>query len=276
MTTLLKGQYQLGDLVMGKHTNIVVTNFEVQPYDLNAQDYQISRSDEMRFGKDNFKPTGIQMTMEVIYNWLLDPWKASNPNFWADKPTVNDLAEEWRANDIRGMWGQIKPLYFCGRDGITKMVFGRPGSFTAEKVSELSTVVKCIGEFRRADTVSYHSTEYAINMTTSSNVARQYGNTDTWCRILVNGPATNPAFNIAGQVIQVNATITSGQIMEISSYPWARRIVTNVGQNLRNALSSGSVYLDKLKVPMGVVPARIVSGASSATFVWRDAWSAIE
>lgn len=276
MTTLLKGQYKLGDITMGKHTNIVVTNFDAQSYDLNAQDYQISRSDETRFGTDNFKPTTIQITMEVIYNWLLDPWKATNPNFWLDKPTVNDLAEEWRANDIRNMWGQIKPLYYCGRDGITKMVFGRPGQFSSEKVSELSTVVKCIGEFRRADTVSYRSTESAVTMTTATNVARLEGNTDTWCRILVNGPATNPSFNVAGKIIQVNATISSGQIMEISSYPWARRIVTSTGVNLRNALSAGSVYLDKLKVPVGVSPARIVSGATSASFVWRDAWSAIE
>lgn len=274
--TLLKGQYQLGNLVFGKHTNIIVTNFDVQPYDINAQDYQISRSDEMRFGADNFKPTSIQITMEVIYNWLLDPYKPTNPSFWLDKPTVNEIATEWRANDVRNNWGQIKPLYYCGRDGVSKMIFGRPGQFSSEKVSENSTVVKCIGEFRRADTVAYSATEYAVSMTGSSNISRSGGDADTWCRILVNGPATNPAFNIAGQAVQVNATIGSGQIMEISSYPWARRIVTSTGVNLRNALSVGSVYLDKLKIPMGVIPARLVSGAAGATFLWRDAWSAVE
>lgn len=274
--TLLPGQYQLGDLVMGKHTNIIVTNFEAQPYDVNAQDYQISRSDEMRFGSDHFKPTSVQMTMEVIYNKLLEPFAASDPNFWSDKPTVNDIAEEWRANDVRNSWGQIKPLYYCGRDEITKMIFGRPGQFSAEKVSENSTVVKCIGEFRRADTIVYESTETYISMTGSSNVARQNGNTDTWCRILVYGPATNPAFNIAGKTIQVNASIGSGVTMEISTYPWARRIVTSTGINLRNALSVSSDYLDQIKLPMGLVPAQIISGASSANFVWRDAWSAVE
>lgn len=87
--TLLPGQYQLGDLVMGKHTNIIVTNFEAQPYDVNAQDYQISRSDEMRFGSDHFKPTSVQMTMEVIYNKLLEPFAASDPNFGAtNRPSM--------------------------------------------------------------------------------------------------------------------------------------------------------------------------------------------
>ncbi len=274
--TLLKGQYQLGNIVMGKHTNIIVTGVDVQPYDVNAQDYQISRSDEMRFGIDSFKPTVISMNMEVIYNWLLEPYQNTIPNFWVGKPTVNDLAKEWRANDIRSQWGAIKPLYFCGRDGINKMVFGRPGQFTSEKVSELSTVVKCVGEFRRADTLSYAVNESFVNFGASTNIVRGTGNSESWCRVLINGPATNPSISIAGKKVQVLATIASGQVLEINSYPWSRRIVTSAGVNLRNAISSDSVYLDKLKVPMGTFTANVLGGVSQATLLWRDAWSAIE
>lgn len=273
--TLRKGQYQIGDIVMGAGTNIIVTSFNPQSYDLNAQDYQITRSDEMRFGVDSFKPTTIQMNLEVIYNWLLPPFQDTISNFWQDKPTVNDLADEWRANDVRTQWGQIKPLYYCGRDGIEKMIFGRPGQFTAEKVSEKSTVVKCTADFRRADTLVYGTTENVAQLGSNTSVNRTVGNAETWYRIVVNGPATNPAFLINGKTIQLNATIPSGQFVEISSYPWARRIVSNTGTNLRNTLSTTSTYLDKLKLPMGVVEAKVTSGAT-AYLAWRDAWSAIE
>ena len=274
--TLTKGQYQIGDIVFGAGTNIIVTNFQAQSYDVNAQDYQISRSDETRFGFDTFKPTTISMNLEVIYNWLLDPFKNTIPNFWADKPTVSDLATEWRANDIRNSWGAIKPLFFCGRDNINKMVFGRPGQFSAEKVSHNSTVVKCVAEFRRADTLVYAVDESAKALTGSTNVIRSVGDSDSWCRIIIPGPATNPAIQIGNNTIQVNTTVVSGKLLEINSYPWSRRIVNRDGLNLRNSLSSSSIYLDKLKLPMGTSTARIVSGATSATLYWRDAWSAID
>lgn len=155
--TLQKGQFQLDGLVFGAGTNIIVTQFDAQPYDLNVQDYQVTRADSIRFGYDSLKPTVATLTMEVIYNWKLPPWP--NGTFWQDKPTVEDLAIAWRGDATRVSWGAMMPLYFCGRDGITKMILGRPGQFTAEKPSHRSTVVKCMGEFRRADTVVYSALE---------------------------------------------------------------------------------------------------------------------
>lgn len=157
LTTLAKGQFKLGNIVFGAGTNILVTQFDAQPYDLNVQDYQITRSDSIRFGYDSFKPTTISINMEVIYNWKLPPYP--NGTFWANKPTVEDLARVWRGDDVRTVWGSMMPLYFCGRSGIQKMILGRPGQFTAERPSHKSTIVKCVGEFRRADTVVYSAVE---------------------------------------------------------------------------------------------------------------------
>lgn len=159
--TLQKGQFQLNGLTFGKGTNIIVSNFDVQPYDLNVQDYQVVRSDSMRFGYDNFKPTSIGISMEVIYNWKIPPFDSlpGASSFWADKPTVEDLAVVWRGDNVRTSWGAVLPLYFCGKTGITKMILGRPGQFTAEKVSENSTIVKCMAEFRRADTLVYSAVD---------------------------------------------------------------------------------------------------------------------
>lgn len=159
--TLLKGQFKIGDLVFGTNTNIIVTNFDVQPYDINVQDYQVVRSDSMRFGYDNFKPTSINISMEVIYNWKIPPYDTlpGASSFWSEKPTVETLSQIWRADNVRTSWGVVMPLYFCGKSGITKMVLGRPGQFTAEKVSTNSTIVKCMGEFRRADTLVYSAVD---------------------------------------------------------------------------------------------------------------------
>lgn len=274
--TLTKGQYQIGDIVFGNGTNIIVTSFEVQSYDLNAQDYQISRSDETRFGTDTFKPTTISMNIEVIYNWLLDPFKSTIPNFWADKPTVGDLSSEWRADDVRSSWGAIKPLFFCSRDGLTKMIFGRPGQFSAEKPSHLSPIIKCVAQFRRADTYVYAVAEEAKALTSSTTVTRSAGDTDTWCRVVIHGPASNPGIQIGSEYIFVERTIPAGKSIEINTYPWSRRVIDSDGLNLRNYLASDSSYLDKIKVPMGTTPARIVRGAQSANLYWRDAWSAVE
>lgn len=249
---LVKGQYQLGDIVMGHGTNIIVENFDVKPYDINTQDYQVSRSDEVRFGYDAIKPTTIEMQMVVIYNWLLDPFKGTRTNFWHNMPTAGQLANAWRANDIRTRWGDMEPLYFCGRDGIGKVIFGRPGQFGVEKTAANSTLVKCVGEFRRADTYAYSAYENFVQL--SSNAVPQYlwrgqGDTDTWMRIVGYGPLTNPKITIGEYSITLNATIPAGQSFEISSYPWQRRAIGSDGTNLRNFLVNDSAYLDRIKIP---------------------------
>lgn len=273
---LVRGQYQIGDIVFGRGTNIIVEQFDAKPYDVNAQDYQVSRTDEMRFGYDNFKPTTVEIQMQVIYNWLLDPYKGTRTNFWHNMPTVNDLATEWRGNDVRSSWGALKPLYYCGRDNIGKIIFGRPGQFSAEKVTSQSTFVKCVGEFRRSDTYSYTATEYATTMTSNSTITRTLGNADTWFRVVINGPATNPSVQVGNGTIQVMTTLASGKSLEISSYPWARRVVNSDGVNLRSSVTGASTYLDKMTLPMGISNARILSGATSAYVAWRDTWTEIE
>lgn len=256
--TLQPGQYQLGDIRFGAGTNIIVTNFDAQPYDLNAQDYQTNRSDSMRFGYDSFKPTTISISMEVIYNWKLPPFV--NGNFWLDKPKVEDLAAEWRGDSIRNEWGAIMPLYFCGRDGITRVIYGRPGQFTAEKPSHRSTIIKCMGEFRRADTLAYSTNESSVQL--FSNAAPQYlkrttGNAASWLRIIGIGPLVNPVITVGENQIELNITVAAKEAFEISSYPWQRRAVKSDKTNLRNNLVGETPYLDKMMLPVNeFVPVR--------------------
>jgi hypothetical protein len=269
---LVKGQYQIGDIVMGHGTNIIIEGFDVKPYDVNAQDYQITRSDEMRFGYDSFKPTTIEIQASVIYNYLLPAFTGTRTNFWHNMPTVSDLAMEWRANDIRNSWGEMKPLWFCGRDGIGKIIFGRPGQFGVEKADSKSTIVKCVAEFRRADTLVYSATENAVNLT--HNAVPQYlwrgvGDASTWFRIVGVGPLTNPVITVGENQIELGVSFAAGEAFEISSYPWQRRAVKSDRTNLRNSLIGDTPYLDKMMIPVKqFVPIR---WSSSNVNMWQPA-----
>src|ERR1051325_6079490 len=64
---LLPGQYQIGDLVLGRHTAYQVENFDEQAYNVNAQDQQRLVSDEIDFGQDNLDPQPA-----VFKIWILD------------------------------------------------------------------------------------------------------------------------------------------------------------------------------------------------------------
>jgi hypothetical protein len=269
---LTQGQYQIGDIVFGRRTNIVVENFDPKSYDVNAQDYQVTRSDEVRFGYDSFKPTTIEISMTVIRNWLLNPFKGTIPNFWADRPTASQLAAEWRGNDVRTQWGEMKPLYFCGKDQVGKIIYGRPGQFTMEKSSHLSTLTKCVGEFRRADTLVYSAVESTVLL--SHNAVPQYlrrtrGDAPSWLRIIGQGPLTNPVITIGDCQIRINDNFAAGEVFEVSSYPWQRRAVDNDSNNLRNLLVGNSSYLDTLKLPYNqFVPVRWTSDQVNTWVPW--------
>lgn len=261
---LVPGQYQLGNIVMGKGTNIKI-EFDVKPADINNQDYQVVRSDETRFGLDAFKPTTIEMQLDVLNNYLLPDYVNDIPNYWHGMPSQSDLAYLWRNDDYRNVWGAMVPLYCCGKDGIGKMIFGRPGQFASQHETEYSEWVTCIGEFRRADTLAYSVVEYGAELTSNADpdyLIRTLGdNVDTWLRIVLEGPITNPVITIGEYEIKlVDTTIAADELVEISTYPWQRRIINNKRVNLAQKLSGTTPYLDKIRLPYGVpVPVRWTS-----------------
>ena len=65
------GQYQIGDFVFGFGTLFNVEDFDIGGYEVNNQDFQVTASDEIRFGKDSFKPLPIQLIVNARENRLL-------------------------------------------------------------------------------------------------------------------------------------------------------------------------------------------------------------
>lgn len=288
---LISGQYQIGDLVFGRGTTVPVEVFDPKPYDINAQDTQLSRNDEVYFGVDQLKPTTIEITFHVRYNWLLPHYVGLIPNFWSEMPTVADFAREWKADEIRQIPNQVKPLYKCGRDGITKIIFGRPGQFTPADNPDFTEAVQCLGEFRRLDTFGYSLNETGFVLTQAApngTINGTQGNAPSWFRVLMTGPINHPIFTFTNTyqrgdiTIDFNYNVAVGEVVEISSYPWQRRIVNAATPplNLARKLIGDSPYLDRMRfannASMAVTMAGAgMTGATKAVVLWHDAYQVV-
>ena len=276
------GQYKIGNLVMGPYTPFKIESIDIANYEINAQDFQTQSSDELRFGTDTLKPAPIQLTINVLANRPLHNIRGlinQNSTMTFNEPTLSDLQREWRAEDIRFQWGALKPLLFCGTDGITRQFYGRPGKFTYKMQRQVrSDYYQAIAEFRRADTLCYSDTEYYVTLSnTPTNYTRVRGDAPSWVRFLITGPVTNPVIDFGAQQLSLDTVIPAGKLVEISSYPWARRIVNSDGLSLAAYNSSADPYLDKIKFQAGVTTqiswtGTGLTGASNIKLFWRDAY----
>lgn len=260
---LISGQYQIGRHIFGRGTTVRVETFDIKPYDINPQDHQVSLSDEIRFGIDSFKPTLIEITFHVLHNKLLPGYEDLFPNFWEDMPKAADFQKEWRFDEGRKIWGSIKPLYVCGKDDVTRMVYGRPRQFTYGKDSDYTESLQCLGQFQRSDTLAYTAHESYIELAGGVlpwYLTRTGGDSATWFRILAYGPMTNPKFTVGIHNIELNYEIEEGEVLEVSSYPWMRRAVDSKRINLAAYLMGKSEYLDRMQIPWAEeVPVRWTS-----------------
>jgi len=292
---LITGQWQIGDIVMGYGTNIKVDDIDVKSYDVDAKDYQVPRSDEKRFGQDSLVPTTIEFNFRILHNRLLPGYEDVLPNFWHSMPTIEDLQREWRFDAGRNRWGQVKPLYLKSKyDEREKIIFGRPGQFTVTQNDMYNggEVVEVLAEFRRGDTYTYSLYEYAVTLNQSfpTTVINGTGGTGpSWMRILIAGPINHPILTFSNLyqqdhdiVIDLDRNIASGEIVEINSEPWSRRVINNGSPplNLSPLLIGNTPYLDRLRFDFNsdVEVSLAGSGMNSSTTVlvlWRDVYQVI-
>jgi hypothetical protein len=254
-----KTRYQIGQIHFGADTNIPVSKCEIQPWNVNNQDFQIIRTDEVRFGIDTLVPAPIVFTMAVLNNWALEnmPSSAGGPVpdslLYQARSLLGQLANEWKATPVRQTWGAMKKLLFVDTDGITRRIYGRPGKFQHGPV-EQNEWVDVQAEFRRADTNAYADIEKVIEIGYNNDPTYIYreadqGDAPAWFRVLFYGPLTHPTVTVGHVQIELNLDIPSNCIVEVSSYPWMRRIVDSNNVNWRAALIGSSQYLDQLQIP---------------------------
>lgn len=285
--SLSEGQYKIGNTVFGSRTMYPVSSFESNSYQINGQDFQVTNTDEMRFGMDTFSPGTMSFTMAAIDNRILPSMAGytgiSPVSILSGSTLLERLAREWRADEIRSMWNAQKPLLIC-RAGVTHRVYGRPRKFTSGGKTMKSEWIDIVCDFQRADTLSYSDEEFAIEVlpsgsgTTTQTITRTDGEGPSWIRLLIVGPINNPVIKIGPHIVQISTNLAAGKLIELSAYPWDRRIVNSDGLNLSASLIGASPYLDQLAFPAHTSWAIGLAGGSTTIatkmfILWRNAYT---
>lgn len=282
------GQLQFGDTIMGPFTPFRVDKMDIGNYDVNTQDYQKPMSNEINFGQDTLKPAPVTLTINVMVNKALPNIAALTQDIramdFSHDPNLSDLQREWRAEEVMQEWGEQKPLLFCGSDSIVRQYYGRPGKFTYQKHrivdSQYYTVT---AEFRRSDTFAYTNQEYFVtcNPLESKTVTRAFGNATSWLRFFIFGPANHPIITWGSRQIELDWNIPAGGGVEISSYPWERRVVDMNNLSLAAYIITDKPYLDTIKFA-DKTPTLLSFNAtgtnadSKLVLAWQDAWQVMD
>lgn len=295
--TLSPYQYQLGGVIFGRNTEIIIQKTDIQPYNVATQDTSVPRSDETRFGIDNLLPGNIVFSMSVMENAPMLSMEALTGQYVDDILDLGDtklplLAKTWKARTTRMTWGASMPLLCCDRTGNVRRIYGRPGKFThASRYSDNTLWIDVMAEFRRMDTYAHNDIEYYVAHPTIDGIGlppgaspviaeRGEGDADAWLRVLIEGPATHPVISYGGNAIELNSVIPAGVIVEVSSYPWQRRLVDSLGINRRTEMIGATKYLDQLQFAAGtdIAVSWEATGTTSDSglfFLWREAYNVI-
>lgn len=292
-------QYQIGDILFGRNTNIPISSVEPQPYNVNAQDFQIPLTDENKFGVDTLVPGPIIFNMAILENYMLDqfsnvvPGNIEPDDVMALRGTIlGKLARLWKAKEVRTFWGMAMPLYFCDGNGQILRIYGRPGKFQYKpRANDRNSWIDIQAEFRRADTYAHSHIEYYIGDEADPHkgmapdadpvtAVRGDGDGDSWVRVLIFGPATHPVITYGDNTIELALTIPAGVVLELSSYPWSRRIVDDTGVNHRARMIGETRYLEEIIFPADeeLDISWTCTGADGDTqmyFLWREAYNVI-
>jgi hypothetical protein len=278
-------------VVFGRDTSIPISKVDIQPYNVNVQDFQVIRTDENRFGIDTLAPGPIVFTMAVLENYPLESMQhfSSLPmpdNLFAAKGThLPNLAKEWKSNDVRPNWGVMKSLLCCDGEGSVKRIYGRPGKFQyAPRYNDNTLWLDVQAEFRRGDTYAHNDIEYYVGPI-APNVAavtatRDDGDADSWLRVLIYGPASHPLIQYGGSTIELDLDVAAGVAVEVSSYPWQRRVVDSEGVNHRARVIGATRYLDQIRFPAGATfplgwTASGTTSQSEMFFLWRETYNVV-
>lgn len=278
-------QWQIGDLIFGEYTKYPVLGAAIGGYTVNNQDFQVVLSSTTSMRKDTHTAAPISFKMGVFDNAPAMRAYDALPDDLILKSSklLTALAREWKADEVRLRPGALKPLIYCDGYGSVRQIYGRPRKFMYTRKRPGSLFHKVDAEFARIDTLTYTDTEYAVSLVDGDDpvdYTREGGDAASWYRVHFIGPQTNPVVVIGDDEIQLQLAIPAGVTVEVSSYPWMRRIVDSNNINRRTTLIGNSKYLDRLTIPATTpVPmswqAVGTTGASKCLVLWRDAHNTV-
>lgn len=290
-------QYQIDDIVFGRDTQIPVQKVDIQTYNVNNQDFQVQRSDENRFGIDTLTPAPLVFTMSVLQNYMLDSMagfsNAPQPDdiFASNNSMLNALAASWKDIPLRLTWGATKPILFCDKFGKVVRIYGRPGKFThSPRHKDGESWIDVQAEFRRSDTYAHSDDEFYVASSINTGIlpnapdpiaaSRLDGDGDAWVRMLFLGPMVHPVVTYGNNILELNSTLDAGKVLEVSSYPWSRRVIDSDGINRRTEVIGDTLYLDQIRFYAGqsMNVSWTCDGSGPSTqmfFLWRESYNVI-
>lgn len=295
--SLKEGQWQIGSVVFGRYTKMPVENVEVGAYGSQVGDIQLSQTDEVRFGRDFFAPGTLTFTMAILNNRILPNMAVIDlsggvtfppdvENMFSAQPMLESLCFEWRADDIRTLFGYTKVLKYC-KFGIQKRLYGRPRKMALNVFNTRNEFVPVVAEFQRVDTFSYSDEEFAAvgassaAETTPIAVVRSGGSAPTWARFLITGPINHPVIKVGNLFyVDIDYNLPAGKVIEVNAYPWERRIIDSDGLNLAPKLVGVSPYMEKMRIPANAttnvgLSGSSTTGATALAVLWREAYSTL-
>ncbi|OBK14096.1 hypothetical protein [Mycobacterium asiaticum] len=281
---LTRGQWQIGELVMGPGTQYDVMPPKIGSYNVNNQDSQLPLTDTVLFGQDTFQGGTLTFTIGVKDNSPMRYIPNTLPTDLVTKASklLGVLQAEWKADEVKQQFGGAKALIHCDGYGVTKQIWGRPRKFEYTPKTKTSQWRTVTAEFQRLDTVCHADTESLAGLTLDADPVfySTGGDAACWFRVLLIGPQSHPIVNVGNNEIELNHDILAGVTVEVSSYPWMRRVIDSNGVNWRNKLIGQTKYLDQLQLPpSSPLPmswtAEDTSPASRCLVLWRDAYQVI-
>lgn len=275
---LRRYQWQIGEIVFGPNTQYEVLGTNIAGYTVNAKDSQIPNSDTTTMSKDTRSAQPITLTIGVRDNAPMPNMPNNLPADLVDKASklLGALQNEWFADDIKQQWGQYKALYYRDGYGLTKIIWGRPGKFQYTPKTKTSQFRKVTAEFRRMDALCYEETETVVNDLVEGADPVDYtigGEQNAWFRVLFYGPMSGPVAVLGNSEIQLDMDIAADKVVEVSSYPWSRRVIDSDGVAWRNKLIGATKYLDQLILPMNTpIPMSWSAAGTNADSKCLVAW----
>lgn len=288
MTTtrrLEEGQFEIGTTIFGRGTDYPVSSFEISSPESIPGDYQGPQADDIRFTQDYLTPSTVSWEMGVIANKLLA--NIANPqNIQTIEGLVSGrvlkerLVAEWRADEIRKIWGSVKPFRY-NQEGQTRIIYGRPRKIMTNAASRKAEFYNVVCDFQRSDTRSYLDRVDSVGAigpfgtAKGGTITRNDGDAATWCDIYIIGPFTNPTIVIGGVTITIAASIAAGKMIVLSSVPWERKLINSDGVNLAASLTTP--YLEDISIPPDATVSWSAIGtgttaASQVVIQWREAY----
>lgn len=280
---LREGQFMIDGLKFGTGTVYDVSSWDTGGYDVAPGDYQPSRQDNLRFGNDFFVPTAVTWEIACRRNKYLENLAfvpGSRPALAGGINAVDQLHRIWKADDTRQVYGGVKFVTYK-RDGVERRFYGRPRQFASGARTAKSEWIPIVCNFQRIDTITYAEEERTVATLANAqaDLIRGDGVANSWVNIFIVGPIANPIVTIGTQQIKFpGVAVASGKVINISSYPWERRVINSDGLNLRSKLTEP--YLDQVYLYPGFNGKFGLSGTGTdgntfATIAWREAYNTL-